>query len=318
MYCIVSPFSKTFDEIGLIYFVPDFLSNHLVVGNIVEIPLKSQIEVAVVLNTEVELGDIETSKIKSLISIKNSDIFFQKYHKELILWIAKYYFTPIHNSLSIFFPRNLREKIIKDKIEINKPGNNYSYTYNHNLVLSEPQNKAFTEVKTVSNKKVLLYGLTGSGKTEIYIKLIKETIDGGAQALLLIPEIILTNQISEKISKVFGDQVLIINSTVTDATKTKYWIDIYNGNAKIIIGTRSALFYPYKNLDLIIIDEEHDNSYVSDSSPRYNAIEVANKISDLTGAKLLLASGTPSIKNMYQALKGKYKLVSLLERYGEK
>ena len=162
---------------------------------------------------------------------------------------------------------------------------------------------------------MLLYWLTWSWKTEIYIKLIQETITSWKQALLLIPEIILTNQIAEKISNVFWDNILIINSTVTDATKTKYWIDIYNSNAKIIIWTRSALFYPYKNLDLIIIDEEHDNSYISDSSPRYNWIEVANKISDVTWAKLLLASGTPSIKNMYSALRGKYKLVSLLEKY---
>jgi primosomal protein N' (replication factor Y) len=133
--------------------------------------------------------------------------------------------------------------------------------------------------------------------------------------LFLIPEIILTNQLSNKIKNVFWKEVIIINSTITDATKTKYWINIYNVDSKIIIWTRSALFYPYNNLWLIIIDEEHDNSYISDSAPRYNAIEVAEKISELNWNKLVIASGTPSIKSMYKAIKWDYEIVNLLKKY---
>jgi primosomal protein N' (replication factor Y) (superfamily II helicase) len=114
---------------------------------------------------------------------------------------------------------------------------------------------------------------------------------------------------------VFWDNIIIINSTVTDATKTKYRTAINNWEAKIILGTRSALFYPFDNLWLIIVDEEHDNSYISSSPPRYSSIDIVNQISDLTWAKLILASWTPSIKNMYLALKGNYKIVSLLEKY---
>jgi primosomal protein N' (replication factor Y) len=108
------------------------------------------------------------------------------------------------------------------------------------------------------------------------------------QSLFLIPEIILTNQLSDKIKNIFWNEVLILNSTVTEATKTKNWISMNNNDAKIIIWTRSALFYPYNNLWLIIIDEEHDNSYISDSSPRYNTIEVAEKITELNWNMLLL------------------------------
>jgi primosomal protein N' (replication factor Y) len=164
----------------------------------------------------------------------------------------------------------------------------------------------------------LLFWVTWSWKTEIYIKLINDVIRTWKQALLLIPEIILWNQTLEKIKKVFWNDVIIINSTVSEAKKTKYFLDILHNKAKIILWTRSALFYPYDNLWLIIIDEEHDNSYISEKAPKYSSVEVAEKIVEISwkeGVKLLLASGTPSIDSMYFGVKGKYELVSLLEKY---
>jgi primosomal protein N' (replication factor Y) len=106
-----------------------------------------------------------------------------------------------------------------------------------------------------------------------------------------------------------------MNSSITEGNKTKAWISINSEETKIIIWTRSALFYPYNNLWLIIVDEEHDNSYKSDQAPRYNSIEIANKITELHWNKLLLASWTPSINSMYNAIKGEYKLLKLLEKY---
>ena len=131
----------------------------------------------------------------------------------------------------------------------------------------------------------------------------------------MIPEIILTNQIAKKIEKVFPTWLVIINSSITEATKTKYWQSINSWDTKIIIWTRSAIFYPFSNLWQIIIDEEHDNSYLSDKTPRYNTIEIAEQISELLDIRMLLASWTPSIKSMYKALKGDYTLVNLLEKY---
>ncbi|MFK7780538.1 MAG: DEAD/DEAH box helicase family protein [Candidatus Gracilibacteria bacterium] len=315
MYVVVSPFFKTFDDIGLIYKIPDFLLGKINKGQIVTIPFKSSIEYGVVLRIQDTINaDFDESKIKSLISIHNPFIFLSKYRLELISWIASYYFSPIHNSHNLFFPKNLAEKIKKDKVNLSKI-KEYSYIFNHNITLSKAQIQAYSEIVKSKNNKILFYGLTGSGKTEIYIKLIQDCLQKRKQALFLIPEIILTNQLSEKIINVFGNDVLIINSTVTAATKTKYWLDINSGNAKIIIGTRSALFYPFNNLGLIIMDEEHDNSYISDSSPRYNTVEVANKITELNGNQLILGSGTPSIKSMYKGIKGKYKVINLLEKY---
>jgi primosomal protein N' (replication factor Y) len=161
----------------------------------------------------------------------------------------------------------------------------------------------------------LLYGITWSGKTEIYIKRIQQQLENNKQSLLLIPEIILSNQLSTKIKQVFWDDVLIINSTVSAAKRTSYWMDIYTGKAKIIVWTRSALFYPYNNLWLIIVDEEHDNSYVSDQAPRFHSLDIVNKISDILRIPLLLASGTPSVTTMYKSIKWEYKQVTLLEKY---
>ena len=105
------------------------------------------------------------------------------------------------------------------------------------------------------------------------------------------------------------------NSKFSEAKKTEYFLDIASWNAKIVIWTRSALFYPFSDLWIIIIDEEHDNSYISDQTPRYNAIEIANKISDLSWCKLLLASWTPSVNSMYKAINWDYKLLNLFEKF---
>jgi primosomal protein N' (replication factor Y) len=117
--------------------------------------------------------------------------------------------------------------------------------------------------------------------------------------------------------KVFWKNVIIIHSSISEANKTKNWVKIYSWEAKVIIGTRSALFYPYVNLGRIIIDEEHDRSYRSDNAPRYNATEVATKISALQSIPLLMWSGTPSTSTMYKAVKKQIWLVTLLEEYNK-
>ena len=315
MYCLVSPFSKSFDEIWLIYYVPDFLSWELIVGNIVEIPYGKSIEIALVLKLNVELWSIDESKIKSLIDIKNNNRFLTDYQVQLLPWLADYYITPIHNVANLFFPRNLLEKIKKDKIVNYDTKSEYNYLYNQNIELSSDQQNTYDNIKNSDKNKVLLYWITWSGKTEIYIKLIKDQLNNNKQTLLLIPEIILSNQVSNKIKEVFGYDVLIINSTVSAAKRTWYWMDIYTWKAKVIIWTRSALFYPYNNLWAIIVDEEHDNSYISDQAPRFHSLDIVNKISDLLNIPLLLASWTPSVTSMYKSVKWEYKQVSLLKKY---
>ena len=329
MYCLVSTFNKTFDELGLIYFIPSFLEGKIKQGKIVEIPVWEKIEIAVVLKVwelkQLNTLDISEDKIKSIIWIKNSNIFLNKNQLFLASFIAKHYFTPIHNSISLFFPKNLREKINKDKLDLQElieKQEEIEYIFDFDKKLSKKQEKIFNIISSPptpllkgEGSRFLLHWVTGSWKTEIYIKLIKEQLEKGKQSLLLIPEIILTNQLESRLKKVFWENILTINSSITEANKTKAWISIYSWNAKIIIWTRSSLFYPYNNLWLIIIDEEHDNSYISDQAPRYNSIEIAEKITELSWNTLLIASWTPSINSMYKWVKGEYKLLELLEKF---
>ena len=313
MYAIISPFCKSFDDIWLTYTIPKFLLEKLNIWQIVEIPFNNKIEIWIVLNISNNLNiNFDSSKIKEIIKIKNETIFLKNYRVNLLKWIATHYITAIHNSSNLFLPKNLKEKIIKDKLKLNEK-NSFKYEFNYNIELSKKQIISYNDIIKSKNNKVLLYWLTWSWKTEIYINLIKYNLDINKQSLLLIPEIILTNQISDKIKKIFWKEVLIINSTITNANKTKYWQDINNNNAKIIIWTRSAIFYPYNNLWLIIIDEEHDNSYISDVSPRYNTIKIAEKITEINSNKLILWSWTPSINSMYKWVKKEYELINLLE-----
>lgn len=318
MYCIVSPFKNTFDEKWLLYFIPDFLKNEISIWMIISIPLKNQIEIAVVIGISKDpLNlDFDKEKIKSIIEVKNDFVFLEDYQIELIKFISEYYFTPIHNSIRLFFPRNLREKIEKEKLDfLTTEIQDINYNYNFNKKLTSSQEKSYKQISKSKNNKILFHWITWSWKTEIYIKLIKDYLEKWKQSLLLIPEIILSTQIWEKIKRVFWDDVIIISSNITEATKTKYWKKIKYWEAKIILWTRSALFFPYKDLWLIIVDEEHDNSYVSDSAPRYNWIEIVNKISDILNIKLILGSWTPSINTMYRAIKWKYEIVNLFEKY---
>ena len=317
MYAIVSPFWNTFDDIWLTYFIPEDFRDDIKKYQVVEIPLKNKIDIAVVLDIVLET-DIDQSKLKSLISIKSLHAFLYDYQWDIIYWMTKNYFTLIHNAVWLFFPRNLRAKIKNEKIEkefdkLEKSDVKYDFSYDRSL--TQNQQSVYNQILDSKNNKYLLYGITGSGKTEIYIHLIKKYLDEWKQSLLLIPEIILWGQIGDRIKQVFWDEVVVINSTVTEATKTKYFLWIRSGKIKIVLGTRSALFYPFSDLWIIIVDEEHDGSYVSDSAPRYSWVEVAEKISELTNCKLLLASGTPSVKSMYRGVKWEFKVLNLLEKF---
>lgn len=332
MYCLISTFNKTFDELGLIYFIPSFLESKLIKWQIVEIPVWEKIETAIVLEiwtlNELNILKIDESKIKSIIWIKNTNTFLNNNQLKLVKYIAKHYFTPIHNSLNLFFTKNLKEKINKDKLDLKElieKQEKINYNFEFDKKLSKKQETIFNEIKSplsISSEqkigvinKFLLHWVTGSWKTEIYIKLIKEQLEKWKQSLLLIPEIILTNQLETRLKKVFWNNILTINSSIAEANKTKAWISIYSNNSKIIIWTRSSLFYPYSNIWLIIIDEEHDNSYISDQAPRYNSIEIAEQITKLNWNTLLLSSWTPSVKSMYKAIKWDYKLLELLEKF---
>jgi len=160
----------------------------------------------------------------------------------------------------------------------------------------------------------LIHGITGSGKTEVYIRLIDEVIKRGEQAIVLIPEIALTYQTLLRFYKRFGDRVSVMNSTLSAGEKYDQCERAKSGEIDVIIGPRSALFTPFRNLGLIIIDEEHENSYKSESTPKYHAREVALEAARLSGAFVVMGSATPSVESYYRARKGVFRLFTLNER----
>ena len=185
--------------------------------------------------------------------------------------------------------------------------------------LTPHQQEAYTQIKSVFEEKevCLLHGITSSGKTEVYIQLINDAIQKGQQVLYLLPEIALTTQLTNRLQAVFGNDLAIYHSKINDNVRAEIWLKMISDNPyKIIIGVRSSVFMPFSNLGLVVIDEEHDQSYrQSDPSPRYHGKNTAIMYAHFQQAKTLLGSATPAIESYSNALSGKYGLVSLTERY---
>ncbi|GAA4416373.1 primosomal protein N' [Nibrella viscosa] len=186
--------------------------------------------------------------------------------------------------------------------------------------LTDAQQGAINKVTTLFQERdvVLFHGITGSGKTEIYIRLIQQALEGGSQVLYLLPEIALTTQIVVRLQKVFGDKMGIYHSKFSDNERVEVWKGIISGQYQFVIGVRSAVFLPFDNLGLIIVDEEHETSYKQhDPAPRYHARDVAIMLAHWQKAKVLLGSATPSVESYYHAQQKRYGLVELFQRYGQ-
>ena len=194
------------------------------------------------------------------------------------------------------------------------------------IELTDGQKEAFASINESFKTKevVLLHGVTSSGKTEIYIKLIREVIDQGKQVLFMLPEIALTTQIISRLRKYFGDRVGVYHSRFNEHERVEIWNGVLehslqqsvNRRYDIILGARSAVFLPFSNLGLVVVDEEHDSSFKQmDPAPRYNGRDAAIVLAQLHGAKTLLGSATPSVESYFNAVQGKYGLVELSERY---
>lgn len=194
------------------------------------------------------------------------------------------------------------------------------YTEEHQeLVLTEKQKNVIDEVNDVLNKKefktFLLHGVTGSGKTQVYIELVKIVLSLNKTALILVPEISLTPQMTSRLFNNFGDTVTVIHSRMSAGERYDSWRRVMKGKSKVVIGARSALFAPIRNIGMIVVDEEHDASYKqADMVPKYNAHDAAVVLGSIYKCPVILGSATPSVESMFNAKSGKYKLIELPER----
>ncbi|WP_108422943.1 replication restart helicase PriA [Flagellimonas amoyensis] len=207
-------------------------------------------------------------------------------------------------------------QIRQDRVEYNEESEEA-----RNIALNEHQSKALEDINKglAEDRPVLLHGVTSSGKTEVYVKLIQQCLDGGRQALYLLPEIALTSQLINRLRDYFGHKVSVYHSKYSIHERVEVWNNVLKSadKAQIVIGARSSLFLPFSNLGLIVVDEEHESSFKQfDPAPRYHARDAAIVLSSLHKAHTVLGSATPSIESMYNARKGKYGYASIQYRYG--
>ena len=217
---------------------------------------------------------------------------------------------------------NLCAKGVLECSKVNKSIDLYSSIplKNEPILLTEEQQAAYDALlpglEDVSPHSALLYGVTGSGKTLVFLKLIEHCLQMGRRALVLVPEISLTPQMILRLKSQFGKRVAVQHSALNHTERLLQWQMIQDGGADIVVGTRSAIFSPLENIGLVIIDEEQEHTYRSESAPRYSAHEVARQRAAENGALLLLASATPSTESYYAAQYGRTQLVRLTKRYG--
>ena len=217
---------------------------------------------------------------------------------------------------------NLCAKGVLECSKVNKSIDLYSSIplKNEPILLTEEQQAAYDALlpglEDVSPHSALLYGVTGSGKTLVFLKLIEHCLQMGRRALVLVPEISLTPQMILRLKSQFGKRVAVQHSALNHTERLLQWQMIQDGGADIVVGTRSAIFSPLENIGLVIIDEEQEHTYRSESAPRYSAHEVARQRAAENGALLLLASATPSTESYYAAQHGRTQLVRLTKRYG--
>ncbi len=254
-------------------------------GDVVLVPLRKK-EFKGVVVKEVDKPDFKTKSIIKKLS------FFSKEKFQIIEFIAKYYLCSIGEAAGLFQCRE--EGIGRRKEEFQVPSDKIKTDIN----LSDKQKEALEFLE--KNNVGILFGDTGSGKTEIYIKLIEKTINSGKEVIFLLPEIAITSQMEQRLKKHFGELIEIWHSKITKKRKEKILNQINEGKIKIIAGARSALFLPFENLGLIIVDEEHDDSYKSSKTPFYNAKDLAVVFGKVYNAKVVLGSATPLISDLYK------------------
>ena len=234
---------------------------------------------------------------------------------QLCRWISDYYMAPLGEVLKGALPPALNRKHLDRFVDQTSP----PPILQEGLKLTRDQAEAIRETILGDGfKTVLLHGVTGSGKTEIYLRLVEHFHDSGKTALILVPEIGLTPQLRERFEKRFGSRLAVLHSSLTRKERINEWLRIYNNKASIVIGTRSALFAPLQNLGVIVVDEEHESSFKQEEMPRYHARDSAIMRAKMAGAVVVLGSATPSMESFRNAELHKYTYVQLPERVAER
>ncbi len=297
------------------YKIPDEIADKIRVGSVVKVPFGKgdRIRQGYVIDIK-ENSRWDPDKLKAVIEPDEKAVLVEGNLIRLAGWIKETYSCTMIAALKTVMP--VKEKVRNSKTKVSVMDSVPEFEKIEEL--TEEQRRVTNRFEEDYDKGIrdryLLHGITGSGKTEVYLRLAQKVIDNGESVIVLIPEIALTYQTVARFRTVFGDRISILNSRLSKGEKYREFERAKNGETDIIIGPRSALFTPFRKLGLIIIDEEHDGSYKSESTPKYHARETAMKRAEIEGAALLLGSATPSVVSYYMAEKGIFKLLSLSHR----
>ena len=296
---ITRPFDKVFTYASK--------NENLEIGQVVFVPFGKKIELGIIWKKNVEKPKYEIKEITKIIE----SIILTTTSIEFINWIANYTLAPLGSILKLFLinneivdceVQNLSEEKINSKI----------------ISLNAEQKIAKSEIiKSINqaNKPILLEGVTGSGKTEVYFEIVEKFLEDKKQVLIMVPEISLTPQLETRFKTRFGIDVLLWHSKISKKNRQKIWHQCFRGEQTIVIGARSSLFLPFSNLGLIVVDEEHDSSYKQEDNIRYQARDLAIVRSKIEKNFILLASATPSLETINNVKINKYNHVYLSQQY---
>lgn len=278
-------------------------------GQLVNVPLGRRKVKGLVLGPTDKVPEFE---IKSIDSIDEEYSPLPEPFMKWLEWLAQYYIHPIGQVVQSAFPP--LKKTDKQR-QSKRPPVIPKLESDTNLNLTAEQSACFESISQHHNFSThLLFGVTGSGKTEVYLRLLEKVLSEGKRGLVLVPEISLTPQLIQRFARRFGDKIAALHSQLTDRERTNQWWDIVEGRKSILIGARSALFCPIEDLGLIIVDEEHEPSFKQDEKLKYNGRDAAVMMGKMMNCPVVLGSATPSLETWKNAVDGKYHLHSLRHR----
>ncbi len=304
------------------YSIPQPLAGEVAVGKRVKVPFQNKEMVGYIVGFS-DTADVRETK--DIIEAMESEPILNPEMLELTKWISQSYFCSWGEAIGASIPAGLKKRsldkgprrtrasgeIVVEEIPPSSP-----------LMPTKEQKSALeviiSSIESGEFKVFLLHGITASGKTEVYLQAIHWVLKKGKGAIVLVPEISLTPQTAERFISRFGELVAVIHSKLTSARRLLEWKKLREGKARIVIGARSAVFSPLKDLGLIIVDEEHETSYKQEDVPRYHARDVAEMRARLCNCPLILGSATPSLESYRKAKRGEYKLVKLTKRIDER
>jgi primosomal protein N' (replication factor Y) len=253
------------------------------------------------------------NKLGKIISLIDKEPVFSDEQMEFARFISEYYTCTLSEAVFLMIPKGVRysRKVEPEDLERELK------LIDLDIKLTEEQEIAYSRIKDSfgSGKIFLLYGVTGSGKTEIYRKLVQDVLNRGRSCLLLVPEISLTPQLVDRFSFVPKEILGVYHSKLTDSERFNIYMDVMKGIKKFVIGARSSIFLPFNDLELIIVDEEHETSYKSSSTPRYSIRDLVRWLSRKRNITTVLGSATPLVESYHRGLNGEYELLKLLNRY---